>query len=44
MRQAKTLYTSEIDAQAKKGGQAANGQEVRSKLKRTNITMGDDKN
>ena len=24
----KTLYTSEIDAQAQKGGQAANGREV----------------
>ena len=30
MKNNQTLYTSEIDAQAKHGGQAANGREVRS--------------
>jgi len=43
MSQAKTLYSSEIDAQAKKGGPAANGREVRSSLKRSNITIGNEK-
>ena len=40
MKGMQSLYTSEIDAQAKLGGTAANGQEVRSQLKRTNLTIG----
>ena len=40
MKEVKTMYTSEIDAQAKQGGDPANGQAVRSQLKRTNVTIG----
>ena len=36
----KSLYTSEIDAQAKQGGNAADGRAVKSQLKRTNVTIG----
>ena len=44
MSNARTLYTSEIDAQAKKGGPAADGRAVKSQLKRSNITIGSDLN
>ena len=43
MSQAKTLYTSEIDAQAKKGGPAADGRDVQLSLKRSNFTIGTDR-
>lgn len=40
MKDIKSLYKSEIDTQAKRGGAAADGKEVRSQLKRTYVTIG----
>ena len=42
-RQMESLYTSEIDAQAKKGGPAADGRDVQLALKRSNFTIGTDR-
>ena len=39
----KTLYTSSIDAQAQKGGKAANGREVSSQMKTTSVKIGSHK-
>ena len=40
MSQNKSLYTSEIDAQAQNGGLAADGKGVSTMLKRTNVMIG----
>lgn len=40
MKRAQTLYSSEIDKQAKKGGDAADGRSVIKNLKKTNFTIG----
>ena len=43
MSEAKTLYSSEIDAQAKKGGYPAASKENTAILKKTNFSIGDKK-
>ena len=38
-----TLYASSIDAQAQKGGEAANGRAVRTQMKTTSVKIGSQK-
>lgn len=40
MREVKTIYSSEIDGQAKQGGIAASSQDVKNQMKRSSVTIG----
>ena len=44
MKQAKTIYSSEINGQAKQGGAAATSRDVSTKMMRSNITIGTNAN